>query len=292
MKKVKQQFSPRQIMETPDFEVFHYLDSRPIDVEYHNHDFYEIFFFLSGRVSYVIEGKTYHLKPGDILLTSNRELHKPVVEDGRLYERFVTWISPSFTAALQEDDIDLSACFDESSRHHANLLRPSSDLLQTIRGLYDKLEFATDCNSYGAPILRLAYMMELLVCINMAYRDAAAMPEPDMVYNQKISDVIRYINSHLQEELSLDLLASEFFVSKYHLSRQFKQYVGLTLHQYILKKRLIAAKALLVEGESVNSAYLASGFGDYSNFTKLFKLEFGLSPKQFSMQRKNRSAQR
>lgn len=50
-------FISRQVMNSSDFEVFHYCDNKPIEVEYHNHDFYEIFFFISGRVKYIIEGK-------------------------------------------------------------------------------------------------------------------------------------------------------------------------------------------------------------------------------------------
>ena len=53
----------------------------PSPGEYHEHEFYEIFFFLSGDVSYIIEGSTYQLRPGDILLTSNEDIHKP--ESGR-----------------------------------------------------------------------------------------------------------------------------------------------------------------------------------------------------------------
>ena len=50
-------FTSRQVMHSKDFELFHYSDNVPINVEYHNHDFYEIFFFISGKVKYIIEGK-------------------------------------------------------------------------------------------------------------------------------------------------------------------------------------------------------------------------------------------
>ena len=285
MEKVKKQFSPRQFMVAKDFEIFHYLDSRPVSVEYHSHDFYEIYFFLSGKVAYIIEGKTYHLRPGDILLTNNRELHAPLVADGRIYERFVTWISPAFLKNLREGATDLARCFEESSQKHYNLLRPGGEMLQRIRGLYGRLELVSDAGGYGSEVLRRAYMMELLVAVNTAYFDDADTPEPDIVYSKKISDVICYINENLRGDLSLDFLSRTFYVSKYHLSRQFKLYAGLTLHRYILKKRLIAAKLMLLDGASVNRAYLESGFGDYSNFTKLFRQEFGLSPKQFALRR-------
>ena len=61
-------FTQRQTMERTDFECYHYLDVVPPEVDFHEHAFYEIFFFLSGEVSYSIEGRTYQLRPGDILL--------------------------------------------------------------------------------------------------------------------------------------------------------------------------------------------------------------------------------
>ena len=57
-------FTPRQTMEDDLFECHHYLDRVPPQVEYHEHEFYEIFFFLSGDVSYIIEGSTYQLRRG------------------------------------------------------------------------------------------------------------------------------------------------------------------------------------------------------------------------------------
>ena len=54
-------FTQRQTMERTDFECYHYLDVVPPEVDFHEHAFYEIFFFLSGEVSYSIEGRTYRI---------------------------------------------------------------------------------------------------------------------------------------------------------------------------------------------------------------------------------------
>ena len=76
----KDEFSLRQTMIRSDFECYHYLDLTPPDVEFHEHEFYEVFFFLSGNVSYNIEGRTYLLRPGDILLTDNQDIHRPDIQ--------------------------------------------------------------------------------------------------------------------------------------------------------------------------------------------------------------------
>lgn len=274
-------FSSRQVMISDDFELFHYSDNIPINVEYHNHDFYEIFYFISGKVKYIIEGKTYTLKPNDILLTNNKELHKPVIENGMNYERIVIWINPSFVKKIESNETNLTLCFEDSSKHHYNLLRPNIDLFHVINKIYEKLEKSYINNDYGDNLLRKVYITELLIYLNRAYFDTPKEIDIDIKHNSKISDVIQYINENLCEDLSLDTLSKKFYISKYHLSRQFKQYVGFTIHQYIMKKRLIIAKIHLHNGASIDSAYIHSGFNNYQNFIKAFKDEFGLSPKKY-----------
>jgi YesN/AraC family two-component response regulator len=97
-------------------------------------------------------------------------------------------------------------------------------------------------------------------------------------------NVCDYINSHLEEDLSLDALADFFFVSKYHISHVFKNNMGISLHQYVLKKRLHACKNGILAGSPVGSLFQQYGFSDYSSFYRAFKKEYGLSPTEFRLQ--------
>ena len=97
----------------------------------------------------------------------------------------------------------------------------------------------------------------------------------------QINQILLYINENLTEDLSLNLLSDRFYISKYYLNRQFKQFTGLSLYQYIMKKRLIVARNMLRGGSSVMDACLQCGFNDYSNFLKAFKREFGKLPKEY-----------
>ena len=63
-----QRFESRQSMKNKQFEVFHYRDKKMDGVGIHHHDFFAVYFFLSGRVSFKVEGRSYHLEPGDLLL--------------------------------------------------------------------------------------------------------------------------------------------------------------------------------------------------------------------------------
>ncbi len=281
MKKVEQKFTTRQYMIRKDFEFYHYRDEAPVEVEYHNHIFYEVFFFLSGDVTFIIEGKSYRIKPGDIILINNRELHKTIVEPGKAYERYVLWLEPDYIKLLGEET-DLSACFERSAESNYNILRPRTEFYIMIKKILAYLESTVFSEDYGNKILQKSYLTELLVYLNRAFLDSRDEDiELDVVYNDKVSNVIRYINDNLHEELSLEMLACRFYISKYHLLREFKRHTGYTIHQYIHKKRLIMARMLLKEGLKVTEVCLKCGFGDYSNFIRSFKNEFGHSPKYY-----------
>ena len=73
-------FTNRQEMRSHTFEIFRYKDAIPRDVALHHHDFYEIYFFLSGSVLYNIESHSYLLTPGDILLIQPMQLHQPIFD--------------------------------------------------------------------------------------------------------------------------------------------------------------------------------------------------------------------
>lgn len=285
------QFDGRQELKTTDFEVFHNINGTPIDVDYHSHDFCEILIFISGNVSYVVEGKTYHLHPGDIMLTNNKEIHKPIIEGGKTYERYVVWIHENFLkeiSAIGQNTSDVSMCFESSAHNHYNLLRPHNELFQSILQIMKNLLNIQEDNSYGYEILRRCYVGELLVYLNRTYINTTTELGPDLVYNERISDIIYYINQNLCEELTLDSLANQFYVSKYHLTRQFREYTGLSLHQYIIKKRLITAKLLLQQGCSVKEAYGQSGFSDYSHFSRSFVAEWGVPPRVYLKNENNK----
>ena len=86
MQKFLEHFNTRQQMQKTSFEIFHYFDSKPGSVALHHHDFYEIYFFISGQVEYQIEGRSYQLQPGDLCSRagSGRENDREAAEPGRL----------------------------------------------------------------------------------------------------------------------------------------------------------------------------------------------------------------
>ena len=78
-----------------EFRLFHLTDQETKEIDYHYHDFDKITIFIRGKVNYMIEGRSYDLKPYDLVLVNAGEIHKPVI-NSTFYERMILYISPDF----------------------------------------------------------------------------------------------------------------------------------------------------------------------------------------------------
>ena len=276
-----QRFETRQHMNKNTFEIFRYKDAYLKEVALHHHDFYEVYFFLSGNVQYNIESRSYLLTPGDVLLISPMELHQPMFgAEQKVYERIVLWIDKRFLEEFGLPGQDLTACFDTTVPGHTNLLRPEGVIRQFLSFMLDQLMVESNSDEPFQDLAAMSYLAQVLILLNRLSRQArkenTLSGQDSSVYN-----VLGYINDHYSEDLSLDYLANKFFISKYHLSREFQRLVGTSVHRYIVQKRLVMAKQMLSEGKPSSEVYQHCGFGDYSNFYRAFKAEYQISPKDY-----------
>ena len=274
-----------------NFRLFHIRDKKDKTFDFHFHDFNKIIIFLSGNVTYIIEGKTYYLKPWDILLVDHHSIHKPIIDPSVYYERIVIWVDedymlnasklPSNQNALSDTQMDesqsadITACFKKASERSYNLIRLNPVLMERLQSTISSLERTLSPENdqeFGITLLRNALFMEFMVYINQIYlgkqyeKDHTALK-----YDQRIEEILKYINSHLSEDLSVDTLAELFFLSRYHLMHKFKEETGYTVHNYILQKRLLLVKDYTAQGMPITKAALASGFTDYSTYHRAAK---------------------
>ena len=207
----------------------------------------------------------------------------PDIHPGKPYERIVIWLADDFFGHLRDFyGEDLTTCFTDSALKDYRLIRPDSQNILHLKRLCGKISEAKHSRELGGYALASAYLTEFLVHISRAYYDAPDSVKYDVTENEKVNQMLQYINEHLTEDLSLEHLAARLYTSKYYLSRQFKQFTGLSLYQYIMKKRLILSRNMLRAGSSVMDACFQCGFGDYSNFLKAFKREFGKTPRAYT----------
>jgi len=249
----------------------------PATTEFHLHTCYEIYLFVSGQATYFIENAVYPLRPGDLFVINDQEVHKPLVLTPSDYDRIVVHFSPRLARAFSNAEFDLISCFVDRPKGRGNKRSLSRTQLDEILYLMNKIEQVHVAKTPESEILKLSHLLELLVHVNRLYMDVESVPDP-MQLNRRVQDVIEYIDRNLEKELSLASLEREFHVDRSCLSRQFKKATGSSIHQLILHKRLSFAKQLLSQGLDVSEVCWRAGFGDYSNFVRLFTRKVGISP--------------
>ncbi len=96
----------------------------------------------------------------------------------------------------------------------------------------------------------------------------------------KVVSIINYINQNLTEPLTLEMICEQFYISKIHLNRLFRNYVGTTPFEYITYRRIALAQHLLKKGMSAKDVSRRIGYRDYSAFFRTYKKITGRTPTQ------------
>lgn len=240
----------------------------PEDFARHCHNMYEIIYIRQGNGTFLVEGTSYPVSSGCLLLFRPREFHCLQVKESAPYERFVV-------------------NFDEH-----NVLTDSALLLDLFQnrelgthnlysGLSTRLTEAflriAACESAAEPersLMAKLILNELLVILHGEC--ASDFSAPDQLINR----IITYLDEHLVEPLRLEDLASEFFISRHYLGHMFKKHTGMTLMEYIIRKRLAMAQHLMRDGYQASIAASMSGFNDYSAFYRAYIKYIGLKPSE------------
>lgn len=271
-----------------EFKYFHLSDKKDIQFEAHGHDFYKIIIFINGDVTYLIEGRSYKLEPWDILFIGLNEIHKPFINENKIYERIVIWINPNFLESNSSDNCRLLTCFEIASKQKYNLIRINKENIKKIQAIILEFEDATNSNDFGSNMLKKSLLLQMIVYFTrLLIGEKSNAIHYEFKCDKNIIDIISYINENITEKMSIDDIASRFYMSKYHLMHRFKYETGYTIHNYILQKRLIMASGLIKQGATILDVVNECGFGDYSSFVRAFNKMFGISPKKYYKEYRN-----
>ena len=259
-----------------DFRLFHLNDSLTAPVDWHFHAFHKIYICLSGSAGYAVEGQSYRLEPGDVVLVPKGAIHRPEMRGQTACERIIVYISPDFLQRIG-GQWDLETCFTQAHAQFSYVLR-SRGHLDRMMQLLQSLENSQAEEGFGIDLLRQSIFLQFLIRLTQSMTDHQFRYVHSANCDEKIVSILQYLNQHLAEPLSIDRLSEQFFVSKYHMMRRFKAETGYTIHGYLTEKRLMLAREQLAAGVSPGEACQRCGFGDYSTFSRAYKKRFGCPP--------------
>lgn len=242
----------------------------PGNYQLHNHyGMYEIFIFLKGEASFIVEGTTYPLKKYDTVILNPNEFHNIRHSSDVTYERFVLTLRNSFFVDGGCDRF--RHMLDARAPGTQNMIPAEFIIKNKVPDILERLEeYAADKNS---DILIPCAVTELLNALDKYHHTATLSAD-----NEKITPIIMYINENLTSPLTIESIADTFYLNKYHLCRIFKKHTGMTVNKYITHKRILLVKNLCRDGKNLTRASLEAGFGSYSNFYKMYMKENSAPP--------------
>jgi len=279
-KRLRSKFDSRQYMVKEDFEVFYYSDLHFKSVGLHSHSYYEFYFFEEGSVGMEINETFHSLSPGDVLIIPPGSKHRAVIKDGEVpYRRYVFWISRSYFQSLKKQSEDLVYILKRAAELGFDMIHFGDVAFNSLRTKLSVLLEEINSNRFGKESRIKLCISDLMLYLGRTVYEMRHTKHKEG--RSSYETLIAFIEAHLEEDLSLDRIAGSLFLSKYHISHMFRERTGMSVHQYIVKKRLEMASDYIKAGVSAQDAGQSAGFSDYSSFYRAFKKEYGRSPSEY-----------
>ncbi|MGI6738906.1 MAG: helix-turn-helix domain-containing protein [Christensenellales bacterium] len=272
----------KHYQEAPDdYRIFYYADDCSVNLSPHKHNYFEMYYLVSGKVCYFTGGTKFHLRPNDILFININQLHHPVLIDSTVpYERILLHVSPKTLKALSTPDIQLDKCF---TTNNFTVYHYPRNIRMIILNYFDRLSvLKEDENLFGRQALARACLTELFVEINHAIHRQFGFSFNSKTKDKQTVEIVRqYILQHLDQNITIDMLAEYVYLSRSSLMRYFKKYTGMTIYQFIQLMRLRKSDELINQGVPFTQAAQLCGFCDYSAFYRSFIKEYKISPSEY-----------
>ena len=236
----------------------------------HCHPFFEVYYFIHGQVSYLVEGKRYEPAPHSILLLAPGTFHGVKVESSQEYERYALHFQKDILSREREELL-LAPFFGDSGRQ--DIYFEGADGF-SMEGYFEAM---LECEDGRQRDMLLSIRLEALLS-QIVRMDLLGHTGNAAIQSRTVDQIIHYLNRSLSDPITLDSLSERFFLSKNHLNCLFKQATGTTVRNYLIHKRVAKAHDLLRQGMPAAIAAERCGFGDYSAFFRAYKKIIGVSP--------------
>lgn len=278
----------RQFMLSENYEILEKFGVPVGANQMHSHDFYELLYIEEGEFACHVDNHLYLLQEGDFMLIDRNSLHHYQYVENRHEKtrRILLWVTREYLLTLSEADVDLTVCFDRGKspvwHFPQNQTRQLMDFLEKLSELYGNREKKDAVYLAENALIERAYMTLFFSGLNRLCREPAFQSmEGEIVYDPMAKQVLEYMDAHIDSALTVEELAAQAALSKYYFLRRFSMATGMTVHEVVIKKRLMYACRMMADGMPVSEAWSRCGYTDYSSFFRKFKSVYGISPREF-----------
>lgn len=277
----------RQYLLSEEYEVYEKQGAPVGALAFHYHNFYEIIYVIEGEFSSLVENTAVKLKKGDFLLLDKNVMHKyhPVEDKTDASRRIILWITDTMLRELAGEAVDLSECFHGPGSHVYHFPVYYEEILRGFLlklAMSDLLEAERNHQAGMRTVMDRGYLALFFGYLNILCQRKEYMFEGEGNTNHPLVQQVTYfVDEHMREEISVEDVADYVHMSKFYFLRKFKDITGMTVHSFIVNKRIINACQAISEGMSITEAWQSCGFCDYSSFLRNFRKIYGISPREY-----------
>jgi AraC-like DNA-binding protein len=258
-----------------------YLNHQVENYPVHWHTAAEIIMPLENIYTVIVNDTTYVLDPGDILVLPPGELHEIMAPDSG--ERIILQFDYSLLYNLKGFDSTfhlLRPCCVITTKQHEELGQSLRALLMEVKNEYFGHSLLKEASAYA-----LLIQFFVLIGRNVMQVERSGNESKSQKYRKNIDNFLKvcnYMNEHCTEDIQVDELAELAGFSKFHFTRLFKQFIGMSYYDYLNQHRIMYAEKLLIDPNmSVTEVAMRSGFGSLATFNRAFKVYKKCTPTQY-----------
>ncbi|MEY8751854.1 helix-turn-helix domain-containing protein [Alkalicoccobacillus gibsonii] len=274
-------------MNTNSYHIPHlsmnYLQNHSYQVAFHSHQEAELFYFHEGKCTYLVGDRIFHLSAGDLILMNGLTLHRPKLFKDHAYVRTTIHFDQTYFKSLlapmnMEKLVDPFTSL--SSLHLSFRGKEKKKVEHYLTSMMACKDKDTEVASFRFQLL----FMDLLSFLFPYYQEPFTQQTLQQTDKERhVQKVISLIETHYHTDFHLEKLEEELHLSKYYLSKIFKEITGVTIFKYLHQKRINQAKVHMMLNESISITDLGyqTGFKYPSHFSRVFKQLTGMTPEQY-----------
>lgn len=255
------------------------------NVETHKHNFLELVYIVSGKGLHTLNDKQYVVSEGNYFIIDFEAAHKYELIDNKKFELINLLFLPKFI------DKTLGGCKSFRDLIHSYQIRLNYDALseiptniiftdedKSILNLFEKIRAELSENHPGSRELVRCYLLEIII----KSMRRIVLNTAKTKYTKEIKYMINYVEENYTNEVSLTKISETLNFAASHLSRAFKNAVGISFCNYLQRKRMEQACHLLATTTfKISDVAEQVGYADVKFFNQVFKKHIQVSPLKF-----------